>query len=391
MASLDALRAAKACWSSGSDVGHGGGAPVRRARRAGDASPTSAAPTALGAALAELPRGRRARAGRARRGDVPGRATSSSCRPACRELPELAAARARGRGRSPASWSWPRASSRAHARRHHRHQRQVDHHHAVRRRSCSATGRAHLRGRQPGRSAGRGGGDARRPSRAASCVVEVSSFQLETVETLPPARRGAAQHHRRSPGSLPGHGRLRGGQGARLRRAEPSDDHAVVNLRRSAGASPPATASEPAGRLLGRRGTLHRRRRGSTGTRWPCACRAARARALPGDPPGLVGRHNQATRWRRCWPSRLAGATAAEARRALLAFRAAGAPHGAGRASASGVAYYDDSKGTNVGAVVAALDGLPAPRRADRGRARQGRRLRAAGRGAEARSAAPPC
>ena len=30
-------------------------------------------------------------------------------------------------------------------------------------------------------------------------------------------------------------------------------------------------------------------------------------------------------------------------------------------AEAGGVAYYDDSKGTNVGAVVAALDGFPRP------------------------------
>ena len=30
-------------------------------------------------------------------------------------------------------------------------------------------------------------------------------------------------------------------------------------------------------------------------------------------------------------------------------------------ADAGGVAYYDDSKGTNVGAVVAALDGFPRP------------------------------
>ena len=30
-------------------------------------------------------------------------------------------------------------------------------------------------------------------------------------------------------------------------------------------------------------------------------------------------------------------------------------------AEADGVAYYDDSKGTNVGAVVAALDGFPRP------------------------------
>ena len=51
----------------------------------------------------------------------------------------------------------------------------------------------------------------------ASFVVELSSFQLETVRTFQRRRRGAAQRHARSPGSLP---RLRGvrrGQGAHLR------------------------------------------------------------------------------------------------------------------------------------------------------------------------------
>ena len=47
-------------------------------------------------------------------------------------------------------------------------------------------------------------------------------------------------------------------------------------------------------------------------------------------------------------------------------------------AEARGVRFFDDSKGTNVGATVAALEGFTRPRRADRRRRRQGPGLRAA-------------
>jgi UDP-N-acetylmuramoylalanine--D-glutamate ligase len=80
----------------------------------------------------------------------------------------------------------------------------------------------------------------------------------------------------------------------------------------------------------------------------------------PASPPGLVGRHNQANALAALLSSRLAGATAAEARSALLGFRPL-AHRMELVADAGGVAYYDDSKGTNVGAVVAALEGFPRP------------------------------
>jgi UDP-N-acetylmuramoylalanine--D-glutamate ligase len=71
-------------------------------------------------------------------------------------------------------------------------------------------------------------------------------------------------------------------------------------------------------------------------------------------------RHNQANALAALLASRLAGATPAEARAGLLAFKPL-AHRMELVADADGVAYYDDSKGTNVSAVVAALDGFARP------------------------------
>ena len=49
-------------------------------------------------------------------------------------------------------------------------------------------------------------------------------------------------------------------------------------------------------------------------------------------------------------------------RRVLGEFRGPAAPDGARRARSRGVRFYDDSKGTNVGAAVTALEGLREPR-----------------------------
>src|SRR5205085_9874943 len=58
--------------------------------------------------------------------------------------------------------------------------------------------------------------------------------------------------------------------------------------------------------------------------------------------------------------SRLGGATIDEAHAALMAFRPL-AHRMELVAESDRIAYYDDSKGTNVGAVVAALEGFPRP------------------------------
>ena len=83
--------------------------------------------------------------------------------------------------------------------------------------------------------------------------------------------------------------------------------------------------------------------------------------SYPADLPWLIGqRHNQANALAALLAARLAGASPAEARAGLLAFRPL-AHRMELVAEAGGIAYYDDSKGTNVGAVVAALDGFPRP------------------------------
>jgi UDP-N-acetylmuramoylalanine--D-glutamate ligase len=80
----------------------------------------------------------------------------------------------------------------------------------------------------------------------------------------------------------------------------------------------------------------------------------------PAQLPALTGKHNQSNALAALIAGRLAGAKLDDARRGLLAFRAL--PHRMELvAEANGVAYFDDSKGTNVGAVVAALAGFPRP------------------------------
>src|SRR6185503_6922282 len=74
--------------------------------------------------------------------------------------------------------------------------------------------------------------------------------------------------------------------------------------------------------------------------------------------PALLGKHNQANALAALLAGRLAGASPAQALRGLTAFRAL-AHRMELIAEAGGVAYFDDSKGTNVGAVVAALAGFP--------------------------------
>jgi UDP-N-acetylmuramoylalanine--D-glutamate ligase len=193
------------------------------------------------------------------------------------------------------------------------------------------------------------------------CVVEASSFQLETAETVPSRGRRAAEHHGRPPRSLRRHGCVRRRQGAHLRRADGERQRGRQPRRRSGGRGQQRRAGPPA-RLFGH-APAHRRRlarvgRGDDGlmVRLP----DGPAERYPAILPGLVGRHNQANALAALLAGRLAGATPAQARSALLAFRPL--EHRMELvAETSGVAYYDDSKGTNVGAVVASLDGFPRP------------------------------
>jgi UDP-N-acetylmuramoylalanine--D-glutamate ligase len=190
-----------------------------------------------------------------------------------------------------------------------------------------------------------------------TCVVEVSSFQLETAATFRPRvavlLNVTADHLDRYP-DMDAYAAAK----ARVFAAQQPSDFAIVN------ADDP-TAVRCAERAVARRLAFSVERRLGEG-----AWREEHALVvrLPGAPleeypavlPALVGRHNQANALAALLAARLGGACPAEAHRALTEFRPL-AHRMEHVADIDGVAYYDDSKGTNVGAVVAALEGFPRP------------------------------
>jgi len=187
------------------------------------------------------------------------------------------------------------------------------------------------------------------------CVVEVSSFQLETVESFRPQvavlLNITADH-------LDRHLTLDGYRAAKARifSAQTPADFAVLN------ADDPLVEAAAKG-IRGQRLLISTRRSLTVGGWIEGDALCVR---LPGGPveyyptrlPGLVGRHNLENALAALVAGRLAGALPAEARRAVLAFRPL--PHRMELVGdLDGVLFYDDSKGTNVGAVVAALDQFP--------------------------------
>jgi UDP-N-acetylmuramoylalanine--D-glutamate ligase len=189
------------------------------------------------------------------------------------------------------------------------------------------------------------------------CVVEISSFQLETVATFHPQ---VAVLLNITPDHLDRYDGMDGYAAAKARifAAQTSDDFAVVNFD-----DPLAVRASDGGR--GRREGFSILETLAIGA-WlggPLMLKlpGQPPESYPADLPWLVGqRHNQANALAALLAARLAGASPAQARAGLLAFRAL-AHRMELVAEADGVAYYDDSKGTNVGAVVAALDGFPRP------------------------------
>jgi UDP-N-acetylmuramoylalanine--D-glutamate ligase len=189
------------------------------------------------------------------------------------------------------------------------------------------------------------------------CVVEVSSFQLETTETFHPR---VAVLLNITPDHLDRYDGLAGYTAAKARifAAQTEADFAVVNFDDplAVRASAPGRArregfsiveSLATGAWLG--GALLLKLPGQSPESYPSSL------------PWLLGqRHNQANALAALLAARLAGATPAAALQGLLAFRPL-AHRMELVAETGGVAYYDDSKGTNVGAVVAALDGFPRP------------------------------
>jgi UDP-N-acetylmuramoylalanine--D-glutamate ligase len=188
-----------------------------------------------------------------------------------------------------------------------------------------------------------------------TCVVEVSSFQLETVRTFRPQvavlLNISADHLDRYP-DLDGYIAAK----QRVFAAQTASDFAVLNIDDA--------NVETAARTIHSRCILMSTRQVLGVGGWVDG--DSLCVRLPGGPieyypaqlPGLVGRHNQENALAALLAARLAGALPAEARLALVAFRPL--PH---RMELVGdfndIEFYDDSKGTNVGAVVAALDGFP--------------------------------
>jgi UDP-N-acetylmuramoylalanine--D-glutamate ligase len=189
------------------------------------------------------------------------------------------------------------------------------------------------------------------------CVVEASSFQLETVETFRPRVAAllniTADHFDRHDG-LEGYAAAK----ARIFHAQRPSDFAVIN------ADDPLAMRVSDG-IAARRVVFSTERQLTEGgwidgealvLRLP----GGAEERYPAQLPALTGKHNQANALAALLAGRFAGATPDEARRGLLAFRAL--PHRMELVGeADGVAYFDDSKGTNVGAVVAALAGFPRP------------------------------
>ena len=90
----------------------------------------------------------------------------------------------------------------------------------------------------------------------------------------------------------------------------------------------------------------------------------------------LPGRHNIANAMAAAAAALAIGIEPKRSKRALADFSRPAASDGI-RAERGGVTYIDDSKGTNVGAVVEALAAIARAGHSDRGRSGQGRRLRA--------------
>lgn len=186
------------------------------------------------------------------------------------------------------------------------------------------------------------------------CVVaELSSFQLETVSRMRP--RVAAllnftpDHLDRYP-SVVAYARAK----AKIFVAQGEGDHAVLPAGdaevAALGPKDPAVAVHEfgdGGEVRVEDGALL-----DTATGW----------SMPADAVRLRGRHNRDNAAAAILMARLAGASG-EAMEAALR-EVGGLPHRAQLVrELDGVAYVDDSKATNVGAAVAALDGLASPAR----------------------------
>ncbi len=178
-------------------------------------------------------------------------------------------------------------------------------------------------------------------------VAELSSFQLEDIETLRcdvAACLNITDDHLDRHGTFAAYAAAKGRIFQNQRRA----DHAVVMagdelcLSLARGGAARIHAFGPGGEVDVEDGSIVDRESGL---------------CFPLSALRIVGRHNH---WNACAAAliaRLAGLSAEHIEAVLASFR--GLPHRMVEVRRlGGVAYYDDSKATNVGATVAALEGL---------------------------------
>ncbi len=185
-------------------------------------------------------------------------------------------------------------------------------------------------------------------------VLELSSFQLETTQTL---RCKAAAVLNISEDHLDRHGTMTAYQAAKARIFN-GCEVAVINR------DDPATklGSDQARRKLSF-GLDAPRAPGEYGLadqRGEVALASGRDRLLPISQLKIAGRHNAANALAALALIEAADFPRAAALKALAEFR--GLPHRCALvAEVAGAHYYNDSKGTNVGSTLAAIRGLPMP------------------------------
>ncbi len=208
-------------------------------------------------------------------------------------------------------------------------------------------------------------------------VLELSSFQLATTRSLScdaAAVLNVTQDHLDWHGSFDAYVRAKSRIfSARTVQVLNRDDPAVAAMARKSSPivtfrlQPPSQADEYG--LLTDNGITwlayaedlahgHRRRR-SEGAQEAAAEQLYVHRLMPADALAIRGRHNAGNALAALALARAIGCPLAPMLHALRGYR--GEPHRVQLiATVGGVHYYDDSKGTNVGATVAALDGLAA-------------------------------
>ena len=183
-------------------------------------------------------------------------------------------------------------------------------------------------------------------------VLELSSYQLETTWALDPDAAAmlnlSEDHLDRYPGLAEYAGakaRIFIGQGTQVLNRNSSASMALAidgRLQVTFGLDAPPMAEDFGIVRTGERAWLAR---GSE-------------RILPADELPIAGEHNAANALAACALALQGGALLARLAAGLRSFR--GLPHRMQLvAERDGVAWFDDSKGTNVGATVAALGGLP--------------------------------